>query len=86
MFVENISDLVEQVVDDFYVRKYGTGTVTGAPISYQDAGDLARQAVRDPQAALDAGPVEPDSIHATRLAFAQAVRAEVLRRRRRTAS
>lgn len=83
VFVENISDLVDQVVDDFYVRKYGTGTVTGAPISYQDAGDLARQAVRDPQAALDAGPVEPDSIHATRLAFAQAVRAEVLRRRRR---
>ena len=33
VFVENISDLVDQVVDDFYVRKYGTGTVTGAPIS-----------------------------------------------------
>lgn len=80
--VESIADLVDEVVDDFYVRKYG-GPATGEErLPYADARTLARQAVGDPQAALDAGPVAPGSIQATRVAFAQAVRDEVLRRRR----
>lgn len=81
--VESIADLIDEVVDDFYVRKYGQGPgLDEERISYSDAQSLAREAVNDPQAALDAGPVTPGSIQATRVAFAQAVRAEVTRRRR----
>lgn len=82
VFVESITDLIDEVVDDFYVRKYGGPPADGARLSYDEARQLARAAVTDPQAALDAGPVEAGTIQATRLAFAQAVRAEVLRRRR----
>lgn len=81
-FVENISDLIEEVVDDFYLRKYAHGP-TGQPrIPYAEARVIAKEAVNDPQAALDAGPVTHDSLEAARVAFARAVRSEVLRRRR----
>lgn len=82
VFVESITDLIDEVVDDFYVRKYGGPPAGEARIPYDEAKRLARAAVGDPQAALDAGPVEATTIQATRLAFAQAVRNEVLRRRR----
>ena len=82
VFVENISELINEVVDDFYVRKYGGAQPDGERIPYDEAQRLARAAVGDPQAALDAGPVADDSIQASRVAFAQAVRAEVQRRRR----
>ena len=82
VFVESISELIDEVVDDFYVRKYGSHHPAGEPISYADACTIAREAVTDPQASLDAGPVADGSIEATRLSFARAVRAEVLRRRR----
>lgn len=80
VFVENISDLVEQVVRDFYIRKYGAAATDRLP--YAEALTLARKAVGDPQASLDAGPVAPGSQEQTRVHLAQAVRAEVQRRRR----
>ena len=80
--VESIADLIDEVVDDFYVRKYGQGAAVDDRIPYPEARSLAREAVGDPQAALNAGPVTPGSIQATRVAFAEAVRAEVARRRR----
>ncbi|MEZ5184932.1 MAG: UvrD-helicase domain-containing protein [Candidatus Nanopelagicales bacterium] len=81
-FVESIAELVDEVVDDFYVRKYGGPDEVTGRIDYALACHLARAAVGDPQAALDAGPVTDGSIEQTRLRFAQAVRDEVLRRRR----
>ncbi len=82
VFVESIAELIDEVVDDFYVRKYGGPHPAGEPISYPDACTIARAAVKDPQATLDAGPVADGSIETTRLSFARAVRTEVLRRRR----
>jgi len=82
VFVESISELVDQVVDDFYVRKYGGPQAVSDQITYAEARSIARQAVGDPQASLAAGPVSAGSIQATRLSFAEAVRSEVLRRRR----
>jgi exodeoxyribonuclease V beta subunit len=82
VFVENISELVDEVVADFYVRKYGGPQAVADPIPYGEALDIARKAVGDPQASLAAGPVTDGSIQATRQSFAEAVRAEVLRRRR----
>ncbi|HQR79006.1 MAG TPA: UvrD-helicase domain-containing protein [Actinomycetota bacterium] len=82
VFVESISELVDEVVDDFYVRKYGGQHTVTDRIPYTEARDIARRAVGDPQASLAAGPVADGSIGATRQSFAEAVRAEVLRRRR----
>ena len=81
-FVESISDLIDEVVDDFYLRKYAHAQPGQPRIAYSEARSIAKEAVNDPQADLDAGPVARDSLQATRVAFAQAVRAEVLRRRR----
>ena len=81
-FVENITDLIEEVVDDFYIRKYANAGPAEPRIPYAQARSIATAAVNDPQAALDAGPVQIGSLEAARVAFAQAVRAEVLRRRR----
>lgn len=81
-FVENISELVEEVVDDFYLRKYINSQPGEPRIPYAQAQRIAHAAVNDPQAALDAGPVEQGTLEAARAAFAQAVRDEVLRRRR----
>lgn len=82
VFVESISELVDEVVDDFYVRKYGGQHTVTDRIPYTEARDIARRAVGDPQASLAAGPAADGSIGATRQSFAEAVRAEVLRRRR----
>ena len=81
-FVENITDLIDEVVDDFYIRKYANADPGQPRIPYAQAQSIARAAVDDPQAALDAGPVQQGSLEAARIAFAKAVRAEVLRRRR----
>ena len=82
VFVESITDLIDEVVDDFYVRKYVAPHDPGSRIEHEEARQLARAAVGDPQAALDAGPVDDGSTHQARLRFAHAVRAEVLARRR----
>jgi exodeoxyribonuclease V beta subunit len=81
-FVEDISDLVDEVVDDLYVRKYAPRADAGR-LPVADARDIARAVVGDPQAHLDAGPVADGSLHQTRLRLAEAVRGEVLARRRR---
>ena len=82
VFAESITDLIDEVVDDFYVRKYVAPHDPGSRIEHEEARQLARAAVGDPQAALDAGPVDDGSTHQARLRFAHAVRAEVLARRR----
>ena len=80
-FVESIDDLVAEVVDDFYVRKYG-GRNAGSPaFSHAEALSLARQAVYDPQARLEPADEPPDTAAGVRYRFATAVRAEVARRK-----
>ncbi len=82
VFVESIEDMLTEVVDDFYVRKYGDRAAGPPPFGRAEALGLARAAVYDEQAGLEPRAAEPGSVAATRFRFAAAVRAEVARRKR----
>ncbi len=82
LFVESVDDLLTEVVDDFYVRKYGDRAGGPPPFDRAAALELARAAVYDGQATLEPCAAEPGSVAATRYRFAAAVRAEVARRKR----
>jgi exodeoxyribonuclease V beta subunit len=79
--VESLDELVEEVVDDVYLRRYGR--LKGAPPFGRAAAlALAATAVGDAHAAL-APPTDPESAAGQRVAFAADVRREVDRRKRR---
>jgi exodeoxyribonuclease V beta subunit len=80
VFVESVDDLVVEVVDDFYVRKFAAQGAGTPAFDRAEALRLARRAVGDPQARLE--PVGASGTAAVRLAFATAVRGEVERRKR----
>ena len=80
VFVESVDDLVVEVVDDFYVRKFAAQGAGTPAFDRAEALRLARRAVGDPQARLE--PVGADGTAAVRHAFAVAVRDEVERRKR----
>ncbi|HXV92581.1 MAG TPA: UvrD-helicase domain-containing protein, partial [Pseudonocardia sp.] len=86
VFVETIDDLVTEVVDDFYVRKFAPGRAAGpvaAPeFSRAEALTLARCAVGDPQARLEPADAPAGSVAQVRHRFAVAVRKEVEHRKR----
>jgi exodeoxyribonuclease V beta subunit len=82
VFVDDLEDLITEVVDDLYVRKYA---VPDAPVPHfdrQTALAIARQAVTDGQARLEPADATPGEEAETRYRFAEAVRAEVHRRKR----
>lgn len=80
VFVESVDDLVVEVVDDFYVRKFAAKGAGTPAFDRAEALRLARRAVGDPQARLE--PTGADGAAAVRLSFATAVRGEVERRKR----
>ncbi len=82
-FVESIDDLVVEVVDDLYVRRYGRPAAEPPQIRYRDAVRVVRQAVADRHAALVPTDADPGSIPALREGIAREARAEVQRRKRR---
>ena len=82
VFVESIDDLITEVVDDFYVRKYGDRASGTPAFGRKEAMVLARRAVYDGQARLEPSVAEPGSTAHVRQRFATAVRAEVERRKR----
>jgi exodeoxyribonuclease V beta subunit len=80
-FVEDVGDLVEQVVDDLYVRRFHREEEH--PITRDEAGRIARIAVENPVA-----PIEPsggEGLPAMRARLAQAVRDELQHRKDRAA-
>ena len=80
-FVEDPADLVEEVVDDLFVRRFHR---LGAPqFSRTEALRIARIAVDNPAARIEPGGAPEHSIAAMRVRFAGAVRAEFARRKRR---
>jgi len=81
--VEDLDDLVVEVVDDLYVRRFAAPGATTPEINRMMALELGRQAVRDPGARLEPAGEPADSPSALRFRFAGAVRAEVDRRKRR---
>src|SRR5699024_3238244 len=75
-----VDDMVAEVVGDVYVRRYHT--YQDPPIRHKDALAVGRAAVRHATAPLWI-PEAADEVSAERLAFADAVRTEVERRKRR---
>ncbi|MEZ5094497.1 UvrD-helicase domain-containing protein [Nocardioides sp.] len=80
--VENLDELVEEVVDDLYLQRFGD-LAEAPPFDRGAALTLAYAAVGDPQAALTPADPDPDTAGGARVAFALAVRAEVERRKQR---
>jgi exodeoxyribonuclease V beta subunit len=81
VLVENLDDLVTEVVQDLYLRKWGHGDEVDPPLDLKTAQELARTVVEDGQAIL-VPDVDDDSLAGLRLRFAHAVRDEVDRRKR----
>ena len=79
--VESLDDLVEEVVDDVYLRRFGD-LKSQPPFGRAAALALAATAVGDAHASL-APAGDPESDGGQRVAFAHEVRAEVDRRKRR---
>ena len=84
VLVENLDDLVTEVVDDLYLRKWGQDQAA-PPTMTLDEARRARAASRSPTARPCSCPratASDQSTPAVRVRFAQAVRAEVDRRKR----
>ncbi len=82
-FVEDPADLIEEVVDDLFVRRFHRH---GAPqFSRAEALRIARIAVANPAARIEPEAAPEHSVAAMRVRFAHAVRDELERRKRRMA-
>ncbi|MGZ4455331.1 MAG: UvrD-helicase domain-containing protein [Nocardioides sp.] len=80
--VEDLDDLVTEVVDDLYLRAFAFAD--GPPAFTRAAAmEVARTAVRDPQARLEPAGEDPSTVSGRRVAFGNAVRTELDRRKRR---
>ncbi len=77
-FVEDLSDLVEEVVDDLYVRKFWRDEHPA--LTRPEALQIAREAVANPSAPIE--PSDGDGTPAMRASLARAVRKELDRRKR----
>jgi exodeoxyribonuclease V beta subunit len=76
-FVEDLSDLAADTIDDLYVRRFSP---SGSPaFGRAEAGAIARAAIDNPAAKIVAGT---DEVPAMRGRLAEAVRAEFERRKR----
>ena len=82
VLVEDLDELIVEVVDDLYVRGFGTSQAGVPPFGYVDALALGRAAVQDPQTRLEPVDAAPGSAAAVRLRFAGAVRTSVEQRKR----
>jgi exodeoxyribonuclease V beta subunit len=80
-FVEDVTDLVEEVVDDLYVRRFHNDE--NPPISRDEAGRIARIAVDNPVAPIEPSGAAEDTVPAMRARLAGAVRRELRRRKER---
>ena len=82
MLVDDLDDVVVEVVDDLYVRRFGAAGAEPPAFDRSVALELGRRAVDDPDARLEPVAEPVDSIAALRVRFATAVRAEFDRRKR----
>jgi exodeoxyribonuclease V beta subunit len=81
--IENIGDLVSEVADDLYVRKWGQVESGAAALTLKDFQDLASDAAKDPATHLLPDDPTVDGLPGMRTHIAAAVRLEVERRKRR---
>ncbi len=82
VLVENIGDLVAEVADDLYLRKWGAAGSAPADMTREAFHQLAQAAAMDPATAL-LPSTDTDGMPGQRARIAAAVRAEVDRRKRR---
>ncbi|MEJ7775584.1 MAG: UvrD-helicase domain-containing protein, partial [Nocardioidaceae bacterium] len=82
VLVESIGDLVAEVADDLYLRKWGAATSPPADMKRNDFQQLALAAAKDPATDLLPDP-GTDGLPGQRARIAAAVRTEVDRRKRR---
>jgi exodeoxyribonuclease V beta subunit len=80
VFAEDISGLVEEVVDDLYVRRFHRDG--GADLTHAQARAIGRAAIDHPIARLEPRDAPETHVAAMRRRLADAVRAEVERRKR----
>ena len=83
VFVEDVSDLIEEVLDDLYVRRFQKHG--GAPFDRSQALKIARAAVDNPGDDLEPTDAPHDSVAAMRYRLAYAVREELEQRKRQMA-
>jgi len=81
--VEDLDDLVEEVVDDLYVRRFHW--VLNPAFGRDEALRIGRVAVANPAARLEPADAGQDTFEAMRVRLAEAVRAELEVRKRRLA-
>jgi exodeoxyribonuclease V beta subunit len=79
-FVEDVTDLVDEIVDDLYVRRFSTRDAPA--FTRAEAGRIASIAVANPAAAIE--PADGEEVPAMRRRLALAVREELERRKQRT--
>jgi exodeoxyribonuclease V beta subunit len=82
-FVEDVGDLVEEVVDDLYVRRFHRGG--GPAFTREEAGRIASIAVANPLAPIEPRGADEATLPAMRARLAGAVRDELDRRKQRAA-
>ncbi len=80
--VEDLDDLLGEVVSDLYLRRFAYDEAAPT-FTHAEAMAIARTAVGDPQAWLEPADADATTPHGRRVAFAQKVRTELERRKRR---
>ncbi len=80
--VEDLDDLVKETVDDLFLRAFARDA-DGPMFDHAEAMAIARTAVGDPQATLEPADEDRSTPVGRRVAFAERVRAEIDRRKRR---
>ncbi|TAL21386.1 MAG: AAA family ATPase, partial [Frankiales bacterium] len=81
--VESVDDLLREVVDDLYLRKYATHDAAPPLLSPKEARDVARAAAGDRQARLEPAGADADTAPGQRVRLGEAARKELERRKRR---
>jgi exodeoxyribonuclease V beta subunit len=84
-FVEDISDLLEQTIDDLYVRRFGPRSGGAARFTRAEALQIGRAAVDNPMAKLEPADEPENSTPAMRYRLGRAVIRELEQRKRRLA-
>ena len=82
VLVENLDDLVVEVVEDLWVRKYGRPGGPEPQFTFDQALAIGRAAVADPATRLEPQDAPVGSAAATRVRFASAVRDSLESRKR----
>ncbi len=84
-FVEDVSELLEETLDDLYVRRFGPRSGGGARFTRAEALQIGRAAVENPMSELEPRDEPAESTAAMRYRLAVRVREELEQRKRRLA-